>query len=95
MGGTSAEDVKKHLKTYWFVFVGLLFLTVVTVAISYYHLPIHLAVLVAMFVASIKASLVALFFMHLNSEKTIIYATIGMTFIAFLFCMLIPIFIHG
>jgi cytochrome c oxidase subunit IV len=94
MGATSAEEVKKHLKTYWLVFVGLMFLTAMTVGVSYLHLPIAWAVVVAMFVASIKASLVAAFFMHLNAEKSIIYSTLILTLTMFLFLMMIPIFLR-
>ena len=50
------------------ILAALLFLTVVTVAVSYVDLgPFNLAV--AMVIAVIKASLVALFFMHLWWDK--------------------------
>ncbi len=54
------------------VFVALAVLTVVTVAISYLHLPTALAISVAMVVATVKASLVAGYFMHLLSEEKVI-----------------------
>ncbi len=95
MSAVSQEEFKKHLKIYWMIFVALAFLTVVTVGIAYYHLPHTVAIVVAMIVASIKGSLVAAFFMHLNHEKTIIYATLGLTFLMFFILMMIPIFIHG
>jgi len=95
MSAVSAEEFKKHLKIYWMIFVALAFLTVVTVGIAYYHLPHAIAIAVALLVATIKGSLVALFFMHLNHEKTIIYATLGLTFFMFFVLMMIPIFIHG
>jgi cytochrome c oxidase subunit IV len=95
--GATAEEVRKHVKTYWMIFIALAFCTVVTVGIAYYHLPPVLAVIVAMLVASIKASLVALFFMHLNSERKIIYGTLGLTAFMFLVLMMIPLFLatHG
>jgi caa(3)-type oxidase subunit IV len=46
----------------------------VTVAVSYVHLPPHQAIAVAMVIAVIKASLVGAFFMHLISERKVIYA---------------------
>ena len=87
MGGheMSVEEVKKHVRGYLVVFVGLLCLTVVTVAIAYVHLPVHQAVAAALVVASIKASLVALYFMHLIAEKQVIYAILALTAVLFVF----------
>lgn len=84
------EEVKKHVKTYWVVFGSLLVLTAVTVAISYIHLPFTYAVILALVVASTKASLVALYFMHLISEKTAIYLTLVLTAVLFVFLIVIP-----
>ena len=84
------EEVKKHVKIYISVFVALAALTVITVTVSYLHLPIHQAVLVALVIATIKGSLVALFFMHLISEKQIIYWVLGLAFIFFAVLLLIP-----
>lgn len=95
MGALTADEVKKHVKTYWLIFFALAFFTVVTVSVAYLHLPHVLAILIALVVASVKASLVALFFMHLNSEKTIIYATLALTAFMFFMCMMITVFIHG
>ena len=94
MGGhqMTVEEVKSHLKGYYLVFFSLLFLTIVTVAISYLHLPIGLAILVALIVASVKGSLVALYFMHLISEKTVIYQVLALTGVLFIFVMLISFF---
>ena len=47
-------------------------LTIVTVAISRFHLSVPIAVTVALFVATVKGSLVACYFMHLISEKKLI-----------------------
>lgn len=51
------------------VFGALLFLTFVTVWVAELHLEFDLAV--SMFIASIKASLVAIWFMHLNHDSGI------------------------
>ncbi len=69
---SEAERVRQHLRVYVMVFVALAVLTVVTVAISYLHLPTVLAISVAMVVATVKAGLVAGYFMHLLSEKKVI-----------------------
>lgn len=95
-GEMTVEEVKKHVKTYYVVFGALLGLTIITVGISYLHLPIFQAVLLAMAVASVKGSLVAAYFMHLISEKKVIYSILWLTVVLFAFCMLIPLFtLHG
>ena len=88
----SPEEIKRHVKIYISVFVALAFLTVVTVIVSYLHLPLVKAVWVALGVATIKASLVALFFMHLISERQIIFSVLALTFVFFLALLLIPTF---
>ena len=69
---SEAALVREHVRVYVVVFVALAVLTVVTVAISYLHLPTALAISVALVVATVKASLVAGYFMHLVSEKKVI-----------------------
>jgi cytochrome c oxidase subunit 4 len=54
------------------VFVALLLLTVVTVLVSYVDLGLW-NVVVALLIASAKASLVALFFMHLKGESRLVW----------------------
>ncbi len=50
----------------------LMVLTAVTVAVSYVHLGM-MNVVVALLIASAKASLVALFFMHLREETRLVW----------------------
>ena len=54
------------------VFAALLLLTVVTVLVSYVDLGLWNTV-VALLIASVKASLVALFFMHLKGETLLVW----------------------
>ena len=86
-GNMTTEEIKKHVRGYYIVFAALLCLTAVTVGISYLHLPLLPAVILALAVAITKGSLVALYFMHLISEKTVIYAILGMTGFFFLCVM--------
>src|SRR4029453_9657693 len=67
--GADHGDIDKQVRIYLIVFLALMALTIVTVAISYWHLPTHLAITLALLVATIKGSLVACYFMHLISEK--------------------------
>ena len=75
----SPEAVKKEIRKYLYVFYTLGVLTGITVWISTFHLPIHIAVIIALAVAATKGSLVAAFFMHLISERKLIYAVLGLT----------------
>jgi len=86
------EDVKKHVRVYITVFVALACLTIITVGISYLHLPTHWAILFAMVVATVKGTLVAAYFMHLISEKKIIYWVLTLCFVFFVTLMLLPTF---
>ena len=87
----SHEEIKHHVKVYVRVFVTLLILTGLTVAVSYFHLPLLYAILVALAIAIFKGSLVAGFFMHLVSEKRIILYVLAATVPLFLTVLLIPL----
>ena len=87
-----AVDIDKHVRVYITVFVALMALTIVTVAVSRYHLPVPIAVTVALLVATIKGALVACYFMHLISEKKLIYAVLGLTAFFFAALLALPIF---
>ncbi len=86
---SEAARVREHLRVYVMVFVALGVLTVVTVAISYLHLPTAIAISVAMVVATVKAALVAGYFMHLLSEEKVIIWLLVLcaAFLVFLFAL--------
>jgi cytochrome c oxidase subunit 4 len=90
-----AVDIDKQVRIYITVFVSLMALTIITVAISRFHLPIHLAVTVALFVAIIKGSLVACYFMHLIAEKKLIYAVLAVTAFFFAALLALPVITHS
>ena len=90
-----AADIDKHVRVYIIVFVALMALTFVTVAISYLDLPPAMAIAVALFVATIKGSLVACYFMHLISEKRLIYAVLVITVVKFVALLALPALTHG
>jgi cytochrome c oxidase subunit 4 len=89
-----AADIDRHVRIYVTVFVSLMALTIITVAVSYLHLPLPMAVTVALLVATIKGSLVACFFMHLISEKKLIYAVLVLTAIFFVALLALPAVTH-
>ena len=89
--GHDPAEIDKHVRTYIIVFATLLVLTFVTVAVSYLHLSVGPAVAVALVVASFKASLVALFFMHLISERQVILMILGLTVAFAVVLLLLPV----
>jgi cytochrome c oxidase subunit 4 len=91
MDAHASDDISKHVKTYFMVFGALMVLTVVTVSVSYLHLPTHEAIVVALLIATIKGSMVAMFFMHLNHERKIIYWVLMLTVAFFFVLMLVPL----
>jgi cytochrome c oxidase subunit 4 len=86
-----AADIDRHVWVYIIVFVSLMALTIITVAISYLHLPLPLAVTAALLVATVKGSLVACYFMHLISEKKLIYAVLALTAAFFIALLALPV----
>ena len=86
-----AADIDRHVRIYISVFVTLMVLTIVTVAISRLHLPVPIAVSVALLVATVKGSLVACYFMHLISEKKLIYAVLALTVVFFIALLALPV----
>ena len=91
MTSDHAVDIDKHVRIYITVFVALMVLTIVTVTVSRFHLPVPIAVTVALLVAVIKGSLVACYFMHLISEKKLIYAVLALTVVFFAVLLGIPV----
>ena len=86
------QEIKRHVRGYLIVFGALLLGTGLTVGAYYLHInSVVLTVALALFIASIKAFLVAGFFMHLISEKKAIYATLLATGVLFLALMFLTV----
>ena len=82
-----------HEVPYYLIFAALLALTAITVTIAFWRAPSELInVALALLVAIIKGSLVALFFMHLKFEGKLIYLIVIVPLIlcVLLTCALIP-----
>ena len=89
------EDIKSQVHRYIMVFVALLTLTFITVTVSYFHLSVVPAILVALFIASVKGTLVASYFMHLISERKLIFFVLLLTGIFFIALMTLPALHHA
>ena len=84
---SSPEQLKKDIRVYLAIFGALLVGTVLTVWLYYIHIPnVKVTIAIALLVASVKSFLVAGYFMHLLSEKKVIYAMLAAT--AFFFVAL-------
>jgi caa(3)-type oxidase subunit IV len=90
-----AADIDKHVRVYITVFVALMVLTIITVAISRFHFSVPIAVTAALLVAIVKGSLVGCYFMHLISEKKLIYAVLALTAAFFVALLALPVFTHS
>ena len=72
-------------------FTALAAFTAITVGISYMRVNFVLALTLALLVATIKGTLVACYFMHLLSERKLIYAVLLMTAGFFLVLLFLPL----
>jgi cytochrome c oxidase subunit 4 len=88
------SDIDRQVRTYILIFATLMALTIITVAISRLHLSIPIAVTIALIVALIKGGLVASYFMHLLSERKLIYWVLGFTVLCFFTVLLLPLWTH-
>ena len=95
MTSDHAADIDRHVRVYITVFVALMALTIITVAVSRVHLPVPIAVTVALLVATIKGSLVACYFMHLISEKKLILWVLALTVVFFVVLLSLPAITHS
>ena len=86
----TVEEVKQSVRTYLVVFAALAALTVLTVAVSYLELETGMAIGVALLIATVKGSLVAMFFMHLLDERKAIYWILLLTVVFFVVLMFLP-----
>ncbi len=91
----SNKDIAHHITHYRNVFVYLLIGTALTVAASYLEFnvkdSIAGAIFIGLLIASIKGYLVAANFMHLNSEKKMIYWILLLTVFFHVLLLSIPL----
>ncbi len=84
----SPEEINREIRVYLIVFAALAALTGLTVFACYgLKVPVHTAILIALAIACVKGFLVAGFFMHLLSEKKLIYGVLALT--VFFFAVLL------
>ena len=87
------EAMPHHKVNYFLIFGILVGLTILTVGVAFIDIQQEwIKVLLALTIASIKATFVAAFFMHLKFESKLIYfiLIVPLTFTVVLVCALIP-----
>jgi cytochrome c oxidase subunit 4 len=94
MHEATPEAIRKETRVYILVFAALATLTVVTVGVSYLDLSKGPAIALALTIAIVKGSLVACYFMHLISEKRVVYYVLILTVLFFAALMLAPVYGH-
>ena len=82
--------IQKSIRTYLIVGATLLVFTGITIGVNLIHLAVPLAITVALIIATMKGSMVAAIFMHLNHEKKWIYGALLLTVVFFAVLMLLP-----
>ncbi len=96
MSEHAADHFSHHVRRYLYVFYALLFGTLITVGASYIqfgHPAVNIGV--ALFIAIGKASLVACYFMHLISERKMIYFIMAFTAFFFVGLMFLTLWSFG
>lgn len=96
MSAQEHDDVTHHVRRYLFVFYALIFGTLITVAASYIpfgHRSVNIGV--ALFIACGKAFLVAGYFMHLISERKMIYGLLAFTAVFFIGLMFLTLLAYA
>ncbi len=87
-----AEHIRAHVKVYLLIFAMLILGTIVTVAISYkdFGAP-WINITIGLIIATIKATLVAGWFMHLVSERRMVHSILIVC--GFMFAVLVFLFV--
>jgi cytochrome c oxidase subunit IV len=90
-GAHGHHDVAKEVRKYLLVFGALMIGTILTVWASYFDFGHGLNIVVALIIATVKAGLVAGFFMHLIDERKLIYGVLGATVFFFVGLMYVTL----
>lgn len=85
MAQKEGQDHILSYKMHFSTWIGLLVLTIMTVTVSVFGADIYtLSVLTALVIASVKAIVVGMYFMHLKWEPRVYQIMIGIVLVLFL-----------
>ena len=91
----SGHDIAKQVKLYKIIGAVLIVGTIITVLASNVKLGILLGIAVAVIIAGIKGTLVAGYFMHLFSERRLIYGVLALTAVFIIVMVGLLLFSYG
>jgi cytochrome c oxidase subunit 4 len=77
-----STDTQTTARRYIRVFVALLGLTGITVAVAELNVGVRVGIAIGVGIATVKAALVALVFMHLNHERRWVYGVLAFALIS-------------
>ncbi|MCS6951527.1 MAG: cytochrome C oxidase subunit IV family protein [Bryobacterales bacterium] len=86
MQAHSEQAIAVTAKTFVWVWVALLAMTVVEVLLAYFHVPLLLMLTALMGLSVIKGALIIAYFMHLKFERFSLFLTL---FPMLIFCILL------
>jgi cytochrome c oxidase subunit 4 len=89
----SQQDFQAEIKSYRSIFFSLVFLSAVSVGIHYLHLPTVFNMVLILGIAFIQATLSVCYFMHLITERKLIFLVLILTAV-FVISML-GLILHG
>ena len=87
----NSASMQNHIRIYLMVFGALGVLTIITVLASYLNLSTSEGIFLALIIASVKASLVLGYFMHLISERKLIIWILLITVFFFFVMIFLPL----
>lgn len=93
MNTANPEEIKKETRKYFFIFLIILSLSLLTVGISYLRLSLPVAIFFALAITGIQVFFAAGYFMHLITEKrAILYIILALTVIFLSGVLFLPVF---
>ncbi len=92
---SDVQEVPKMVGIYKKLFLLLTVVTAIGILVSYWHMPIWLAVSLAMVIIVWKSGVVYGSFQHLMGNRMSLLLVFGMTLFFFAGLLLLPLFNHG
>ncbi len=88
---TESQDIKKEVKGYFLVFGCLLFLTALTVlAATFFKVNLTISIILALAIAAIQAALIVSFFMHIISQKQLVFIVLILAIVFVIGLLFLP-----
>lgn len=89
--GAHAESVRRQVRVFRNIAIGLILLTLVTVGISMMDLAVRTRIALCLAVALLQGFLSVTYLMHLSSERKFITWTLVLTVVFFIALVFLPI----